>query len=209
MSPRVSRFAALGLLIVVVMALFSYGLSPLTQGYIDRSDEAAMLNRRLSSLRKLLVNEAVVDEELVRLNLLSGLSSNSFHKKSELFLDGSKAAIASANLREFVSDIVKQSGGVLVSTQEYDAQSLDIASAVGLRVQFNGETEHFFNLLYKLETARPLVFIDKMTVTSSTSRKNLRNSRLKRRRLSRVSRSSRMSLTVRMDIFGYLITGEA
>ena len=205
MSPPVSRFAALGLLIVVVIALFSYGLVPLTRGYIDRSDEAAMLNRRLSSLKQLLVNEAVVDDELVRLDSLSS-SSN---KKSELFLEGSKAAIASANLREFVSDIVKKSGGVLVSTQEYDAQSLDIASAVGLRVQFNGETEHFFNLLYELETARPLVFIDKMTVTSSTARKNLRNSRLKRRRLSRASRSSRMSLTVRMDIFGYLIKGEA
>lgn len=199
MSPQVSRFAALGLLILLVLAMIIYGLLPLVQGYVDRADEISMLDKRLSTLRSLLANEPLVDQELER---LASLKAN-----SDIFLQGNKVAIASAKLREFVSDSVEDSGGALVSTQDYETQSLDTASAVGLRVQFNGEIEHLSRFLHKLESAQPLIFIDKITITSSAAQRNKRlNSRARR---SSRARSARMSLTVRLDIFGYMVAGEA
>ena len=199
MSPQMNRFAAVGLLVLLVLAVIFYGIVPLVQGYSDRADEAAMLSKRLTVLRSLLANEPVIDEELQRLK--------SLNTNGDIFLKGNKAAIASANLREFISDAVKESGGVLVSTQEYEIRSVDTASAVGLRLQFTGEMDRLLSLLYKLENARPLIFIDKITVTSSAARRRVR-SRTRRGGTTRASKS-RMSLTVRMDVFGYMVTGEA
>ena len=139
MSPQVSRFAAVGLLALLVLSIIFYGLMPLVQGYIDRSEEVAMLDKRLLTLRSLLANESQVDTELEHLDSLKA--------SGDIFLKGSKVTIASAKLREFISDIVRDSGGSLVSTQEYQTESLDTASAVGLRVQFNGETRHLSSLL--------------------------------------------------------------
>ena len=196
LSPQMRRFAAVGLLVLVVLTVFFYGLVPLAQGYVDRANEVAILDKRLSSMRALIANQDLVDEELSRLESLNA--------NGEIFLPGNKATIASAKLREFISDIVKTSGGSLVSTQEYQTLSLDTASAVGLRVQFNGQTNHLTSLLYQLESARPLLFVDEITVTSSAAQHNTQRS-------SRVSawRSQSMTLTVKLDIFGYMITGEA
>lgn len=193
MSPQVSRFAAVGLLVVLILTLFFYGIMPLVQAYKSNADEVAVLEKRLVTLRSMLANKALVDNALQRLD--------SMNTAGDVFLKGNKAAIASANLREFVNDVVKESGGVLVSTQDYQTQSLDIANAVGLRLQFNGEINNLSNLLYKLESARPLIFIDKMTVTSSAAKKRTGS---RSRRLS--ARSSRKSLIVRLDIFGYMVT---
>jgi len=199
MSPQMNRFAAVSLLVLLILAVIFYGIVPLVQGYRDRADEAAVLSKRLTVLRSLLANEPVIDEELQRLK--------SLNTNGDIFLKGNKTAIASANLREFISDAVKESGGVLVSTQEYEIRSADTASAVGLRLQFTGEMDRLLSLLYKLENARPLIFIDKITVTSSAARRRAR-SRTRRGGTTRAS-TSRMSLTVRMDVFGYMVTGEA
>ncbi len=199
MSPQVSRFAAIGLLALVVLSIVFYGLIPLVHGVTNRADELAMLDKRLSTLRGLLANESLVDKELQGLEALNA--------NGDIFLPGNKASIASAKLREFVSNIVKDSGGSLVSTQEYQTQSLDTASAIGLRLQFNGETSHLLKLLYQLESARPLIFIDQITVTSTAAKRNARRS--SRARSAARSRSRRMTLTVRLDIFGYMVAGEA
>ena len=71
MSPQMNRFAAVGLLVLLVLAVIFYGIVPLVQGYSDRADEAAMLSKRLTVLRSLLANEPVIDEELQRLKSLN------------------------------------------------------------------------------------------------------------------------------------------
>ena len=200
LSPEVSRFVAVSLLLLLVLSLVFYVIVPLTNGYSERAGDIAMLEKRLSTLRGLLANEVLVDTELKSLE--------SINTSGDIFLKGDKAAIASANLREFVGNIVKQSGGVLISSQDYETASLDIASAVGLRLSFNGEMQHLAALLYELESSRPLVFIDKLTVTSSANQRGAAT-RAKRRRAARSSRAPRMSLTVRMDIFGYMVAGDS
>jgi general secretion pathway protein M len=192
-----SRFSALGLLIVVLLAVFIYGVVPLVEGYKNRGDEIVMLGKRLSTLNNLVENESAIDAALQDQNLSPA--------KDNIFIVGSNAAIASANLREFISDIVERSGGKLVSTQEYEAPSTKSEQALGLRFQFSGETDHFFQLLYQLETARPLVFIDRMTISSSAGRSSVRRTQSRGQRSARSVRSIRDSLTVKMDIYGYTL----
>lgn len=193
MSPRVSRFAAVGLLLVLVLALIFYGIVPLILAYGSNREEIASLEKRLHVMQTMLENESNIDEKLAE---LEGLYS-----QGDFFLNGNRAAIASANLRDLVNEFVKKSGGVLVSTQEYKAEPLNAAEAIGLRVQFKGETEHLVDLLHSLESSRPLLFVEKMTVTSSAARKRS----VSKRRLSR--RAASGSLTVKINVYGYIVTG--
>ena len=120
LSPGISRFAALGLSLLIVFGLVFYGLVPMVKAYTERADQVSMQTRRLATMRNLLANQNAVEDELGRLKTLND--------EGEIFFKGAKPAIASAKLRELVSDMVKASGGELVSSQEYQTESLNTAS---------------------------------------------------------------------------------
>lgn len=191
LSPGISRFAAVGLLLLTLFGLLFYGLAPLVNAYSQRADEIAMQTRRLDTMRNLLANQNQVEEELKRLETLN--------REGEIFFKGAKPAIASAKLRELVSDMVKDSGGVLVSTQEYETAPLDTASSIGLRLQFTGDTDNLADFLFRLENARPLIFVEDLSV-NSTRRRSRSSARVRRS-----TRAARASLSVSLNIFGYMV----
>ena len=191
LSPGISRFAALGLSLLIVFGLVFYGLVPMVKAYTERADQVSMQTRRLATMRNLLANQNAVEDELGRLKTLND--------EGEIFFKGAKPAIASAKLRELVSDMVKASGGELVSSQEYQTESLNTASAIGLRLQFNGDTDNLADFLYRLENARPLIFVEDLSVTSTLRRAGARTVSAAR------ARARRASLSVSVNIFGYMV----
>lgn len=197
-SPATSRFVALSLLLLLVLFVIFNGLVPLLKLYGEKAGQLETLSGQLSRFEYLVANEDSINAELKRIDELGA--------EGDLFLSGNKVSIASANLREFINEAVKRSGGQLVSSQDYEAEPVPSATAIGLRLQFSGEVENLIDLLYELESARPVIFIDELSVTSSSSR--IRSSRVNLRdRRKRVSRNL-SSLDVRMDVVGYL-AGEA
>ena len=77
--------------------------------------------------------------------------------------------------------------------------------AFGLRAQLTGEAQNLSDILYALETARPAIFIDKLTVSTSR-RSTARNSRrLRARPSSNLAR--RNSLDIRLDLSAYIVAG--
>jgi len=108
-------------------------------------------------------------------------------------------------LRELIGEVVADSGGQLVSVQEYEADNLPGTRAIGLRAHLTGEAQNLSDILYALETARPAIFIDKLTVSTSR-RSTARNSRrLRARPNSKVAR--RNSLDIRLDLSAYIVAG--
>lgn len=193
LSPSMQRFVAVSLLALLVLTVFFYGLLPLAKYYLQKSEDVQFERQQLNRFEFLLSNEDVINAELARIDELGS--------RGDLFLSGNKLAIASANLREFVNEALQRSGGQLVSSQEYEAGKIEAATAVGLRLQVSGEVHNLVDFLYELETARPLIFIDKLAVTSSSSR--IRNSRVTRMRRNQKT-PSRSNLDIRLDIVGYL-----
>lgn len=194
LSPSVSRFVAVALLLLAIFFVIFNLLVPMISYYSEQYDEVELANRQLNRFEFLIANEPVINEQLERIETMG--------EQGDLFLKGNKKAIASANLREFVNEVVSRSGGQLVSSQEYEADPIPSATPIGLRLQVSGEVENLVNLLYELENARPLIFIDDLTVTSNSSRS--RSSReINSRRVVR-NTSPRNSLDVRLDVVGYL-----
>lgn len=193
LSPSTSRFAALSLLLVAILVPIFYLFIPLATYYSEQSDEITLLQRRLATYDYLINHENTIDEELRKIEALG--------VEGDIFLKGTKTAIASANLRELVNEAVKRSGGQLVSSQEYEASSIPSAMSIGLRVQVSGEVANIVQLLHDLEDARPVIFIDNLTVTSLSSR--VQSARRPVRRAND-NTPARSSLDVRLDIVGYL-----
>jgi len=197
LSPATSRFVAVSLLVLLLLFLLFYLLLPLGRIYAEKSSEVSSLADQLSRFEYLVANEDKINAELKRIDELGS--------DGDLFLSGNKQSIASANLREFINEAVKRSGGQLVSSQDYEAEAVPSATPIGLRLQVSGEVQNLVDLLYELESARPVIFIDELSVTSSStrirsSRANLRNQRARTTNLN--------SLDIRMDVVGYL-AGEA
>ncbi|MCC6202933.1 MAG: hypothetical protein IT494_07995 [Gammaproteobacteria bacterium] len=215
MSPGMNRFAALSLALLTLLALIFYGVMPLATTYRDNAQSIAMQQRRLATYESLLDNASEIDAAFA--------SATGQGAQDNVFLSGENPALASANLRALVNGAVQASGGVLITSQDYQAQTLAGAQAIGLRLQVNCEIRNLVDLLYRLEQARPLVVVEALTVGSSAmpSDRNARgpapgadpNEAFRGNRRDRdrpqpdraTGRSaSRMSLDVRLDIVGYL-----
>ncbi|TNF08125.1 MAG: hypothetical protein EP323_01925 [Gammaproteobacteria bacterium] len=198
-SPATSRFVALSVLLLLILFVVVYVFLPLGRLYGEKSEELRILVDQKQRFEYLIANEDNINAELKRIDELGS--------DGDLFLAGNKKSIASANLREFINEAVKRSGGQLVSSQDYEAEPVPSATPIGLRLQVSGEVQNLVDLLYELESARPVIFIDELSVTSSSSRvrssrANLRDSRR------RATSTNFSSLDIRMDVVGYL-AGEA
>lgn len=195
LSPGVSRLYAVGILVILLGALLIYAVLPLWRYYSGLLGDLDFRQQQITRYQTLLANEVLIDEELERIE--QGGS------ESELFLSGSKSAIASANLREFITESVRDSGGELISSQEYDTEAIDSAIAIGLQVQVKGEIENLVQLLDQLEGSRPVTFIDELNITSS-------NTRVVTNRPARHDRSPGvdLSLEAQMKVVGYFLGSE-
>ena len=189
------RALAVFLLILCLVSLWGCFIGPWVELVTFRQNRVEVLDRQLSGNQHLLTNEENIDADLASLNRLDG--------DDVLLFSGDKPAIAAAGLREFISQMVSESGGQLVSVQEFEAvEGIKNTQTLGLRAHLTGEAQSLVGFLYALENARPVIFIDKLTVTT-----NRRSSAITSRRRARPSStySQRNSLDMRLDLNAYIV----
>ena len=119
------------------------------------------------------------------------------------YFDAETPALAGARLQSEVQDVVRAAGARPISTQILPADKDEQPQRVRIRTQLQGTTEELLDVLYRIEEARPFLFVDQMSIRSTTPR-----ARPQRRSSRRVVRRSPTQaqvgqLTVRLDIFGY------
>ncbi len=119
------------------------------------------------------------------------------------YLSGQTANLAAADLQNRLKQTVEGSGGTLVSAQLLPAQNQEGSQVVSVSLRLNCTTEALFDILYKIESARPLLFVDTLSV------------REQKRRAARPVRKGQQvpetvqDLSVRLDVYGYLRGGKA
>ncbi len=189
-----SKVAAAGILLLILLLFWSYLFGPYFS-YLERQrEELSAAQRKLAGYRQLIRSETEITRAVGSLEKADDGDS--------LFLPGASHAIASAKLRELISDYIDSAGARIISSQEYEGANLPGTRFVGLRVQFNGEAENLVNLLHALESAQPLLFVDEINVTAPRQH----SARLRRLRAGQASSPApvRQSLNVRLDIAGYI-----
>jgi general secretion pathway protein M len=119
------------------------------------------------------------------------------------YFDAETPALAGARLQSEVQDVVRTAGARPISTQILPVDKDEQPPRVRIRTQLQGTTEELLDVLYRIEEARPFLFVDQMSIRSTTPRAApvRRNSRRVVRRSP--SQAQVGQLTVRLDIFGY------
>jgi len=119
------------------------------------------------------------------------------------YFDAETPALAGARLQSEVQDVVRAAGARPISTQILPADKDEQPQRVRIRTQLQGTTEQLLDVLFRVEQARPFLFVDQMSIRSTTPRARPRR-RSSRRAVRRSSAQARVGqLTVRLDIFGY------
>ncbi|MBK5929392.1 hypothetical protein CCR82_02290 [Halochromatium salexigens] len=154
------------------------------QGDLDRLQRYQRLVATLPALRQALAEE----------------QSNDAFKA--YYFDADTPAIAGAQLQREVQDMVRNAGARPVSAQVLPSDEQDDPPRVRVRIQLQGTTDQLFDVLYRVESARPFLLIDQLSIRSQ-ARSNQRRGRRTTRGASRPDNQDQ--LTVRLDIFGYFL----
>ncbi|MBK5971213.1 MULTISPECIES: type II secretion system protein GspM [Thiorhodovibrio] len=123
------------------------------------------------------------------------------------YFDAETPALAGAQLQSQVQDIIRAAGADPISTQILPVDASERPQRIRVRIQFKGSTQAVLDVLYRIEAARPFLFVDQMSLRSSASNVPLRPQ--VQRRPGQVDPRERDELTLRLDIFGFSLGGSS
>ena len=117
------------------------------------------------------------------------------------YFDAPTAALAGAQLQGTIQEMVQAAGARLVNSQFLPAESNEQPPRVRIRAQIQGDTNAMLDVLYSIEHARPFLFVDQLSVRSTTRRER----RDRRQGGNNPPAETKQELTIRLDVFGYAL----
>jgi general secretion pathway protein M len=126
---------------------------------------------------------------------------NNNQQLDEYYFSAETSALAGAKVQGKVKEIISSSGGSLTSTQVLSGIKSEPTQKVQVRVQMRGDTATLIDVLYKIEEARPLLFIEQLSVRAQARRSTRRTTRSRR---AKARQAKVPPLTVRLDIYGFV-----
>lgn len=186
-SPVASRIVAVVLLVAVIAAVWGLVMKPIAaqlrshEQSITDSREQLQSYRRIASTRKHWESRL---EALTRARAVSGQ-----------FLEGESVDLVAADMQSKIKQTISAVGGLLKSMQTLpvkDLDDLDNLRKVALRVNLLADIASLQEIMYRLETSKPYLFIDNTNVRS----------RGKRTRQGQPDGAKQ--LQIRFDVYGYL-----
>jgi general secretion pathway protein M len=117
------------------------------------------------------------------------------------------AALAGAQLQGLLQEIVTGAAGRLISTQILPEEKQEDPPRVRVRTQIQGSTATLMDVLYQIEQARPFLFVERLSIRSSARPDSPQEDVGRARRRMVVNQGG--ELTVRLDLYGFLLGGDA
>lgn len=189
LPPFVSRVLALAILAGLCLAVWAGIAQPLLAQFTAYRETVALAEEQLPRLRSMAARVPLLKEELKRLEQDPSARTRQ--------LTGGNDALAAADLQNRLGKIATANGVVLRSTQILPPQDEQGFRRISVRVAMEGDTEALLKILYGLETAPTLLFIDNLEIRSRSGGRIVRNP-------ARQTAPSQYLLLVRFDLAGYV-----
>lgn len=189
MRPRsfVSRTLALSILLGALLGCHRLIVIPIVTAYVTAAQSIERSTMLLKRYQRLIAQR---DE------LAAQVAARERSAGEELgYLDAPPGALATAALQDHVGAVIAQAGGELHSTQVLPSGPVDTAAAVSrsrLSLDLSVDIEGLERLLYDLETEKPYLFIEQITIETQT-----RHDKHEQRRLA-----------ISLEVYGYARTAE-
>lgn len=163
-NAQTQRWLAIGLLVLVILLLTSLFVVPIISKGLELHDTKENLAFNLKKYEQILAgkNAVVGNIEAIKRQ----------HEEQGYFNNQGTSALASAQMQEFIKQAIVQAGGQLSSTQVLPPNNKDKFSRITVSVRMTGNIEVLRAVLYKLETATPLIVVEQMDIRPMRSVRN-------------------------------------
>lgn len=164
-TPALSpRWLAVGLLIAVVLVIILVVIVPVVNKEMELHDAKNNLVFRLQQYERILAKKDAV--------IASMDTIKQQHEEQGYFNSQNTDALASAEMQEFIKKAIVDAGGQLSSTQALPVSNKGKFSRITVRVRMTGNSEVLRAVLYKIETATPLIIIDQIDIRPMRGKRN-------------------------------------
>ncbi len=163
-NPQTQRWLAVGLLIFVVLLFAAVIIAPIVNKGLELNETKETLAFNLQKYERILAGKNSVVANI------EGIKQQ--HEEQGYFNSQGTSALASAEMQEFIKQAIVQAGGQLSSTQVLPSSKKDNFNRITVSVRMTGNIEVLRSVLYKLETATPLIVIDQMDIRPMRSIRN-------------------------------------
>lgn len=163
-NPKAQRWLAVGLLGLVILLICLIILLPIVNKGLELHETKENLAFNLNKYERILAGkDAIVGN-------IDAIKQQ--HEEQGYFNTQGTSALASAQMQEFIKQTIVQAGGQLSSTQVLPSTSKEKFNRITISVRMTGNIEVLRDVLYKLETATPLIVIEQMDIRPMRSVRN-------------------------------------
>lgn len=156
LNGRQSRALALGILAGLVAILVLAIALPVALAWSTKASAFEDLQFQAARLQNLASQQD---------NLTSQLrQARQRNPSTAYYVAGATPALAAANLQRYIGQVVDNNSGELISTQ-IDT-STNNGTSIDLSVHIKCQMQECFPILFGLESGKPMLFLDRMTITS-------------------------------------------
>lgn len=180
------RWLAFSLLILVIIILVVTIIWPIFNQAAQNRQKIDSLTMRLQRYKEVAARKKQVIEKLDTIKTKQNKNNQFFKQQSY--------SLASAELQQLVKDAINQAGGLVTSTQVIAAKNEGQFAHVGIRVQLSSTIAALKDILYKVESARPILVVDSLRIRASKGKYD-------RKLRKRVETDQ---LTITLEVSGYM-----
>lgn len=155
-NPNYQRWAAVGLLVVVLLVFVLAVLTPLIRAGLEYHDEKSDLLFRLQRHQKIAARKEGVAQSLESIK-------QQFDEQG-YFSNRDTEALASADLQNIVKTAVSDAGGQLTSTQGLPGKVENGFNRVAVRVRMTGNIETLRAVLHSISVSVPVLIVDQLDI---------------------------------------------
>ena len=184
-TPAQRRLAALGLLVLGLGLGALIFVVPVIAQHRHYDAEIAQLGKSLERLNAV-ARTRTRSEQALKYLKRRGLTQR-------YYLSSQQETLASAELQQRAKDVIERNGGQLVSAQVLTGQRAGNATVAALRVNMRGDVKVMQQVLYELETGKPVLFVDQISIAGYGAR------------TAQAQPAREPELTIRFDMSGYLL----
>ncbi len=163
-NPKAQRWLAVGLLVFVILLFSLIIVVPIASKGLELNETKENLAFTLQKYERILAEKDSVVANIE--------SIKQQHQDQGYFNTQGTSALASAQMQEFIKQAIVQAGGQLSSTQVLPPNTKDNFNRITVSVRMTGNIEVLRSVLYKLETATPLIVIDQLDIRPMRSVRN-------------------------------------
>jgi general secretion pathway protein M len=169
LNAQQQRWLAVGLLIVVILIVGLLIIAPVVSKGLALNDTQNNLLSKLQQYERILSRKDAVFASREKIKQQS---------MEQGYFNGQETeAVASAEMQDLIKQIIVGAGGQLTSTQTIPADNsvpddTTKFNHIVVRVSMTGNSDILRTVLYKIETAVPLIIIDQIDIRPMRGRRN-------------------------------------